>query len=586
MKISDLNDLNRHILQVDLTTGEVGTIEVEPEAYREFLGGRGLNQYYLYTLLEPRISPLDPESVFLLGSGLLGGTWAPGATRLSIDARNYFSNGVGSANAGDGFSSALKRAGYGMIIVKGRAESPVFLQIEDETVQIKHAKELWGKTVSNTVGQLVREMGKGIHVACIGPAGENGVRGACVMVNSSRAAGKCGIGAIMGSKNLKAIAVRGTSLLRVARPETFERLCREALLKIGRSTTAAKLSEWGTKAGVKGKNAVSAVAFRHFQDGSMANLDAIDEQAFAPYEQRRFHCDGCPVSCRQEFRIDNGPYAGTEGESIQCNTIQDFGTKLDIRYVPALIKAHLLCNEYGMDIDMVGESVAWAFECYDKGILTKSDTDNLALSWGNHKALITLIHQIANRQGLGDILAEGVKMASETIGRGSQALAADMKGQDLYEDMRIPKGYALGAALSTRGGGHCSGSPMIEFSSSEFPPETYQGKAELVAYFERFHSVVNSLGVCFFVTVWEGPDLLDEQSLADLVQAATGWDVEASDLMEAGERIHTLERLFNSVYAGFDRKDDYPPERFFREPIKSGPFRGEVMDREGFDQNA
>ena len=471
-----------------------------------------------------------------------------------------------------------------MIIVMGRARDPVFLQIEDDIVQIKDAKKLWGKTVPDTVDWLNRETGGGIQVACIGPAGENGVRGASVMVNKSRAAGKCGVGTIMGSKNLKAIVVRGTGLLRVAKPGEFEQLCREAWLKIKRSTASTKLSSWGTKGGITGKNTVSAVAFRHFQDGSIASLNGIDEHAFAPYELKRFHCKGCPISCRQEFQVDDGPYAGIKGESIQANTIQDFGTKLDIRYAPAIIKAHLLCNEYGMDIDMVGESIAWAFECYEKGILTERDTGDLPLSWGNHEALITLIHQMANRQGLGDILAEGVKRASEMIGRGSQELAVSMKGQDLYEDMRMPKAYALGAALSTRGGGHCSGSPIIEFSSSHISPASYEGKAELVAYFERFHSVANSLGVCFFVTVWEGPDLLDEQDLAGLVRASTGWDMAASELMEAGERIHTLERLFNAVYAGFDRKNDYPPERFFREPIKSGPFWGEVMDREAFDR--
>ena len=582
--MSDLNDLNRRMLKVDLTMGEVKTVEVDPEVYRRFLGGRGLNQYHLYKFLEPNISPLDPENPLLFGAGLLSGTSVPGATRLSIDTKNYFSNGIGSANAGEGFSPTLKRAGYGTIFIVGRARNPVYLQIKDGIVQIEHARELWGKTVSETVDHLIRERGEGIHVACIGPAGENGVRGASVMVNKSRAAGKCGVGAVMGSKNLKAIVVRGNGPVRVAKPEDFERLCRAAWLKVKRSTASAKLSTWGTKAGIKGKNAVSAVAFRHFQDGSMPSLEGIDEQAFAAYEQKRFHCQGCPVSCRQEFRVDDGPYAGIQGESVQANTIQDFGTKLDIRYAPAIIKAHLLCNEYGMDIDMVGESVAWAFECYEKGILTERDTGGLQLTWGNHEVLVTLIHQMAYRQGLGDILAEGVMRASEMIGRGSQDLAVSMKGQDLYEDMRIPKGYALGAALSTRGGGHCSGSPIVEFSSGRFSPVTYEGKAELVAYFERFHSVLNSLGVCFFVTVWEGPDLLDEEDLAGLVRAGTGWDVEASELMETGERIHTLERLSNAVYAGFDRKNDYPPERFFREPIKSGPFQGELMDREAFDR--
>jgi len=434
------------------------------------------------------------------------------------------------------------------------------------------------------VDHFVKEMGEGIHVASIGPAGENRVRGASIMVNRSRAAGKCGVGAIMGSKNLKAIVVRGNGVVQVAEPGEFEDLCRKAWSKVTRSAASMRLSTWGTKAGIKSKNAVSALAFRHFQDGSVPSLEDIDEQAFAPYEQKRFHCQGCPVSCRQEFQVNTGPYAGIEGESVQGNSIQDFGTKLDIQYPPAIIKAHLLCNEYGMDIDTVAESIAWAFECYEKGLLTEKDTGGLRLVWGNHEALMTLIQQIAYRQGFGDILAEGVKRASEIIGRGSQELAMSMKGQDLYEDMRIPKGYALGAALSTRGGGHCSGSPLAEFFPDRLAPASYEGKAELVAYFERFHAVINSLGVCFFVTIWEESDLLDEEDFSGLVRAATGWDIEVSELMEVGERVHTLERLFNTLHAGFDRKDDYPPERFFREPIQSGPFTGEVMRREEFDQ--
>lgn len=336
----------------------------------------------------------------------------------------------------------------------------------------------------------------------------------------------------------------------------------------------------------------------------MESLKGIDEQAFATYEQKRFSCVGCPISCRQIFRIDTGPYAGAEGEAIEGNSVQDFGAKLDIRYAPAIIKAHLLCNDLGLDIDTVAESVGWAFECYEKGLLTEKDTDGVRLKWGDHETLISLIEQIAYRRGFGNILAEGVQRASEIIGRGSRELAVSMKGQDLYEDMRLPKGYALGAALSTRGGGHCSGSPMVEFSShglatdpltpelvekaygvrTVVDPITYEGKAELVAHHEALHAVLNSLGVCFFVSISESPDLLDERDFADLIALATGWDMDAVELREIGERIHTLERLFNALHAGFDRKDDYPSQRFFREPIKSGPFSGEVLDKQEFDR--
>jgi len=601
--MGNLNSLNGRVLKVDLNAGEVSTTEEASEIHRSFLGGRGLNQFYLYNLLVPTTSPLDPESVLLFGSGLLSGTLVPGATRISIDAKNYFSDGVGSASAGEGFSPALKRAGYGTIIVTGKARDPVYLWIDNDVVRIEPAKEFWGRTTSETVDRLRELLGQDVHVACIGPAGENRVRGASVMVNRSRAAGKCGLGAVMGSKNLKAIAVRGSGIIQVAKPKEFGLLCRDVLSKVTRSEAIKTLSAWGTKS-LRGKNAVCGIAFRHFQDGHMRSLEGIDEHAFAQYEQRRFSCSGCPVCCRQIFRIETGPYAGVEGESIQANSVQDFGAKLDIRYVPAIIKAHVLCNEFGVDIDTAAESIGWAFECYEKGLLTEKDTDGLRLEWGNHETLMNLIERIAHRRGFGDILAEGVQRASEIIGRGSQELAVSMKGQDLYEDMRIPKGYALGAALSTRGGGHCSGSPLVEFAlhgSASKPlapevaekvygfrtavdPASYEGKAELVAYHERMHAVLNSLGVCFFVSVWESFDLLNERDFADLIAAATGWDMDAVELMEVGERIHTLERLFNALHAGFDRKDDYPCERFFCEPIRSGPYKGEVLHREEFDR--
>jgi len=597
------NSLFGSVLKVNLTTGEVSIQEKPQELYRHFLGGRGLNQFYLYQLLPTKISPLDPESIIIFGTGLLSGTSVPGATRISIDAKNTFSSGVGSASAAEGFSPALKRAGFETLIVTGKAKKPVYLWIENDVVRIEQATYLWGRTTSETVNGLRSLLGEDVHVACIGPAGENRVRGASVIVNKSRVAAKCGLGAIMGSKNLKAVALRGSRVIQVAKPKEFDLLCKDLTSKITRSGAAKWLSKWGTKS-IRGKNAVCGIAFRHFQDGHLESLDGIDEQAFAPYEKKRFGCTGCPIACRQIFRIDDGPYAGAEGEAIQGNSVQDIGAKLDIRYAPAIIKATLLCNDLGLDIDTVAESVGWAIECFQKGLLTKRETGNVRLNWGDHETLMKLIHQIAYRLGFGDILAEGVQTASGIIGRGSHEFAASMKGQDLYEDLRIPKGYALGSALSTRGGGHCSGSPIVEFfghtaggtpltgelakkkwgDRTAVDPAAYEGKAKLVAFHEKLHAVLNSLGVCYFVSISESPDLLDERDFSDLVALATGWDIDAHELMKIGERIHTLERLFNALHAGFDRKNDYPSLRFFREPIKSGPFAGEVMDKKEFDR--
>ncbi|MBA7496454.1 putative oxidoreductase YdhV [subsurface metagenome] len=597
----DITKLAGRILKVDLTSKEILVAEGEKEIYRNFLSGRGLNQLLLYENVVPETSSLDSQNVLLFGAGLLVGTSTPGAIRLSIDTKNFFSGGVGSANAGGDFARELKAAGIGTVMVTGKAQQPVYIAIVDNKIRIKDAKHIWGKTVSETVDLIRTELGDKTKVLCIGPAGENLVRGACVIVDKSRVAAKCGIGAVMGSKKLKAIAVKGSGAIEVAEPEGFLAVSKNAWEKVKNSSATKIMDMHGTLFSAKPKNAIGALPFRHYQDGFMKpkDLEKIDENVFKRYEQHRYSALGCPIRCRATYEVKAGPYAGTVGEAMEANTIQDFGYKLDINYPPAIIKANILCNEYGIDMDTVAESIAWAYECYEKGIIDEKNTNGLKLTWGNHEALITLIEKIAYRKDFGDILAEGVKRAAEEIGKGSQELAITMKGQDLYEAVRMPKGYGLGAALATRGGGHCSGSPLTEFSPGRISPEiaeriygvstasnpsTYKGKAKLVAYHERLHAVLNSLGVCFFTTVWEGTDLLTWGDLAELVSAATGWTIDENDLTEIGERIHTLERWFNAVHAGFDRKNDYPPQRFFDEPIKSGPYKGQLLDKAKFDE--
>lgn len=595
-----ITDLAGRVLKVDLTTGQIEVVQLGEEYYKNYLGGRGLNQLLLSKSIETDILSLDSQNVLLFGAGLLVGTSAPGAVRLSIDTKNFFSGGVGSANAGGDFARELKAAGIGAIIIVGKAKQPVYITIIDEQVMIRDASNLWGKTVSASVAILQKELGAKTKVLCIGPAGENLIRGACVIIDKARAAAKCGVGAVMGSKRLKAVAVLGSGTIRVADPKGFLAVSRRAWRKVLKSKVLEGMNEHGTLSTVAMKNAIGGVPFRHYQDGHMhsSKINRIAKLSFKEYERRRFSAIGCPLKCRAVYEIREGPYAGTVGEAMEANTVQDFGYKLDISYPPAIIKANVLCNEYGIDMDTAAESIAWAYECYEKGILYEKDTNGLRLTWGNHEALVTLIEQIAYRRGFGDILAEGVKKAAEITGKGSEELAMNMKGQDLYETMRMPKGYGLGAALATRGGGHCSGSPLTEFSLGEISPEiaekiygvstagdpaTYEGKGKLVAFHERLHAVLNSLGICFFTTVWQSPDLIDWTDLAELVSTATGWAVEEKDLMGIGERIHTLERLFNVNHARFDRRNDYPPKRFFEEAIKSGPFMGEVLGKREFD---
>jgi len=602
--LKNITSLTGKILDVDLSNQKWNSWVEKESIHQKFLSARGLNQYYLNQLLKPQNEPLDPNNYILFGSGLMVGTKVPGATRTNIDSKNFFNNGVGSSNGGEFFAVALKYSGYGHIRITGKSSYPVYLLIDNGQVSLENAKEIWGKTIFQAVDMIREKHGDDFHVACIGPAGENLVRGACVMFNKSRAAAKCGMGAILGSKNLKAIVVRGKSVPTVWNEEIFNDLVEKARKKVLKSGTANRLSKWGAKSAVKAKNKIGSVPYRHFQDGYVESLEGWDEHAFIKYELKRFGIDNCPISCRQIYKVEEGPYGGLEGEGVQSNTVQDFGLKLDIREPTAIIKAHILCNDLGIDIDTAAETIAWAYECYEKGLINEKDTDGLQLNWGNHQSLIKLIYQIAYRKGFGNILAEGVVRAAKIIGRGSPKYAIAMKGQDLYEDMRMPKGWALGVALSTRGGGHCSGAPIVEFaagkSSSEvltpelaeklygvktaIDPAAYEGKAKLVAYHEKLTSVLNSLGVCLFVSMWEGYELLDEHDLAQLVHGATGWDIDGPGLLYIGERIHNMERMFNYKHAGFDRKDDYPPARFFEEKVQGGPYKGEYMNKEEFNK--
>jgi len=302
-------------------------------------------------------------------------------------------------------------------------------------------------------------------------------------------------------------------------------------------------------------------------------------------------CFACPISASRYLRISEGDFLGTEGEGFETNTAKNFGCKLDIDYLPAIIKAHILCSQYGLDVDNTAGPIAWAMECYEKGILKKEDLDGLELEWGNYEAVLELIRKIAYRDGVGDVLAEGSRRASEILGKGSQKYAMHIMGQDLYEELRASKGWALGVILSPTGGGHLRGAPIIE--ALEISPEegerfygvttagdrkTYEKKAKLVVYFQNFKAVVDAVGLCYILTQWSSPRLMNPEDISRLYTAAVGVPFTAEKLMRVGERIHNIEMAFNTR-EGITRKDYWPPERFF-EPVNSGPGKGECLDKE------
>jgi len=589
------------ILYVNLTTGRMWT---EPTmAYAErFLGGRGINNWLLYKRVKPWVTPLESANVLIIGAGALVGTLAPCASRLSVDGKSPMTGGVGSSSSCGYFAAELKFAGYDHIVIQGRARNPVYLWIDEDRVRIEDAAHLWGKLVSETAGSIKEERGDDrIGVLAIGPAGENLVRGACIIVDQARAAGRCGLGAVMGAKNLKAIAVRGKGGIGVADPDRFMEAVDRAWEKLGRSESARRRREWGTLWAAPVCNEIGLFPWKNFQDDYVEadRLKRISPQVYSEhYQVRRLGYMSCPISCSRIYEVKDGPYKGLICEGIEANDLWNFGGRLAIDYPPAILKAHHLCNEYGLDQDNAAGSIAWAFECYEKGLLTEEDTDGLSLEWGNYEVVIELLKKMAYREGFGDLLAEGSKRASEIIGRGSEAFAIHVKGQDSMEPMRACKGWALGCAVSTRGGSHTRGANLAELYSG-LPKEvseriwgipavpdrhSYKDKAKLVVYYERLQAIVDSLGICLLCSNWGGPDQLDPEDLAELYSAAVGREITGDDLMLVGERIHNIEKAFNVLHAGFTRQDDYPPLRFMEEPIRSGPARGEILDRAQFDQ--
>ncbi len=596
-----VQSLAGRVIHVDLDTHSIHDIDIEPDIYRKVLGGRGLNQYLLAKRILPHPRPDASAIPVLISPGLLVGTSAPGAVRISLDSVNQFSGGIGSANAGGNFARSMKSTGIGTLVLSGRSDTPCYIELARDHVRIRDAREIWGLRVGEATDILASKYGNTCQVMCIGPAGERGVRSGCVIVDRSRAAAKCGIGATLGEKRVKAVvAVSGDFHAQLAFPSRFTELSQRLWKKTLTSPALEIMNQHGTICGINTKNPFGAAPFRHYQDGFMDpdRIVQIDERAFKQLEQGRFGPDGCPFKCRATYRVEEGVYGGSQVDVIEANTIQDFGIKLDIVDPAAIVYAQMLCNEYGMDIDTVAETIAWACECFEKHLLTKEDTGGLTLQFADHDLLRLLIGRIAGKVGLGSVLAEGSYRAADEFGAATKALVATMKKQDLYEAVQIPRGYGLGAALATRGGGHCSGSPFTE----SYPglvdehvgeavygvptagiPSAYAGKGKLVAFHERLHSVNNALGICGFVTIWQRFDLLDLRDLAELLSSATGWDMDAEELSEAGERIHTLERWVNAQYADLGRQDDYPPDRFFSSRVKRGPYAGVGLEREAFE---
>ena len=564
---------------------------------RRFLGGRGINHWLLLREMRTGVAPFGPDTVMVLGTGALSGTPAPGSGRLNICGPNPLTGGIGSGSAGGLFAPELRFAGYDHILLTGRAARPSYLWIEDDRIALRDAAHLWGRSTWETDRAIRDELSaEDIQTVTIGPAGENLVNLACVLVSPARVVGRCGLGAVMGSKNLKAIAVKGSGRISLHDEARFNLAVKRVLDKIRGSATIQRTAKYGT---VKAASPTRPV--RNYQEEYLPpeTIKSLHHDIIkAEFEEDKYPCCfNCPINCGRNYLIKEGDYAGTRARKLEANALSDFGPKLGILGPAAIINLQSLCDRLGLDMDNTAGVVAWAMECYQRGLLSRSEADGLDLCWGNHRAVAELVERIAHRRGIGDLLSLGCKKASEILGRQSHRFCLHIKGQELMEAIRWAKAWALGVVVSERGGGHTRGAPLCDLKG--IAPETgerlwgvpeaadptlYQGKAKIVVYYERFHAVLDSLGICALLSNWADPVLPDPGDYAELLTAATGQACASADLMDMGERIHTLGKVYNMIHAGFSRQDDYPPERLMRESISQGPFQGQVLESGDWDR--
>ena len=590
-------------LRVDLTSQEFST-EPTTKYANLFIGGRGIQQWILFHEVEPHIKPFDPENLLIFGTGPLTGTEAPASNFLAISSKNVLNGGANFSYVGGHFAPQLKYAGFDQVIVSGKSERPVYLWLNNGKVELKDASHLWGKTTWETQDIIRQSHGDDkIRVACIGPAGENLVRFSAIIVDRTRAAGGGGIGAVMGSKNLKAIAARGSSQVRIACPEEFHKAVRDSLSKIVASGLPKLFGEKGTHGVVTPlMNRLCLMPVRNVQDAHWDEdkLKRITSPALEKFRSKGkiAACFNCPIGCGNiVYEVSNGPYAGVKVPAFESNTGYSFGSRLDIDYIPAILKAFEGISQLGLDNDNTAGVISWAFDCYERGILTKEDTGGCELKWGDYATVIELVRKIAYREGFGALLADGVKIASDKIGRGSQYYAVHVKGQSQIDGMRAAKGWALGIVTATRGGRHLNGAPTTEFMrlpaelgeriygvSTAGDPQAYEGKAGLVVWYEQFKALVDMLGMCYYTSMWSRPDLLAPEDYARLLSAATGIEFSAKALMSIGRRVHNIEKAINTLHAGFTRQDDLPPRILMEEPVKTGNLRGELLNREKWEQ--
>lgn len=583
--------LDRKIAFIDLGESSIRVQSFAPELRQQYIGGRGMNMYLLSKYYKPSLNPLAPENPLIFGAGLLTGT--PGfGSRVNVSAKSPESGHLGDANMGGDFGAELVKAGFSHLVITGRSRRPVYLSIHNGEIQIRSAQRLMGLDTVETQ-RMTRSLAgdNRVQTACIGLAGENRVRFAAIRAGLKSAAARTGMGAVMGSKNLKAIAVRGTLDIRVAEPQRFLNIVQQQMRKLMQTNWIQALGMSGTPLLFGPANAAGFLGVRNNQFTSVGEQGCrLEAEALAPYSRGMVACFACPAHCRHRFEMKDS----TRGEGPEYASIGSLGTKLGNLDLDNILLAIERCNRYGLDTISTGSYIAWAMELYQRGILNHEKT-GVHLEWGNQRSILEMIDRIACREGFGDLLAEG-SYATEMLGAFSEDYLLAIKGLPIeMTDERLPKSFALGLATSTRGACHMRSRPSMDVLG--LPQAvlkkiyggpvsnriaSYRGKGRMVWWHELLHAITDALGVCRFLSAFSSPHGLQYRQFARFIRLATGLEISSGQLRTVAERITTLERRM-LVGDGISRKDDTLPNRYFEEPIPEGPAKGCVIERQHFD---
>lgn len=581
------------LLYVDLTKEKIKKVPLDEKSAEKYIGGAGLAAKLLFDMIPKGIDPLSPRNVLGFFVGPLTGTLFPQASRYTVAAKNPLTNAWGEAHSAGFWGPELKLAGYDGIIFTGKAKRPVYLFIDNDEVEIRSAKNLWGMKTFEAMDKIIKiHKDPQIESVAIGPAGENLVRFACIFTRNGRVAARSGMGLVMGSKNLKLIAVRGTKGLEVARPDEYLDAVKVWYEKVLNHPYTEGRVKYGTTELIDMMQSIGRLPTYNMRQGVFDEWENISCDTYRNKYFLRPRADyACIQRCGRFVSVATGPYK-CMGKGPEYECISALGSRCGNSNLASIIYIHHLCDEYGMDSIGTGSVIAWAMECYEEGLLTEKDTGGLAFNWGDHELIAKLVEMIAKREGVGNLLAEGSYRAARRLGRGSERYVMHVKGQDIAsQEPRAQKSMGLAAATAARGADHLYAFPVLdegqvfakeirEWYGTKYLPEigerlSPKNKGFMVCHNENYSVLIESLGVCKYGTMV--PPALYYEDIIKAIEVTMGWKFSEKELKKIGERIVNLNRLFN-VREGITRKDDSLPDRLTREPAPLGVPKGQVVE--------